>query len=181
MNVFFFSSFSWHINISRIFSKHTSQMGFTDGQTEASSEEHILGTVMRMSVAPVCFSLWGFSSQQPEFSLLPPHVLLEVAFPLLSNSCQKPHPRAMSDARWEINNRYFLVAVYSVCRSIFHLTQSSTALLWHTNALPCPGLYCFSAKEPNKSSSKKASSSVSPFYSLQMPLLIFIYMCLFFL
>ena len=136
-----------------------SQMGRLRPKGRNTYQEKLWG----MSVAPVCFSLWGFSSQQPELSLLPPHALLEVAFPLLSDSCQKPHAQAMSDARWEINNRYFLVAVYSVCRWIFHLTQSSTALLWHTNALECPGLYCFSAKEPNKNSSKKASSSVSPF------------------
>lgn len=38
---------------------------------------------------------------------------------------------------------------------VFHLTRSPSTLLWHANALECPGLCCFPAKEPNKNSLKK--------------------------
>lgn len=83
------------------FHRWVSQMGRLRPNVKNCYREPLWG----VAVAPVCFSLWGFSSQQPELSLLPPHVLLEIAFPLISLTGVKNATHGLSDARWEINHR----------------------------------------------------------------------------
>lgn len=113
-----------------------------------------------MAVAPACFSRWGFSSSQPDLSLLCLQVLREVVFPLLWQVSKTSPTGSGSGARWGISHHMHLLPDLCFVWRVFHLTITQCIIMAYKYTW-MSGLCYFPAKEPNRNSFKKASSSVS--------------------
>ena len=171
-DVFFFSCFSWHI-------KHFQWTHFTDGFHRWADWGLKRGTVMRNGSCSIVFLSLRilFLAARPKSALSPGTSRGSVSSTLWQVS--KPHPRALSGPR-EINHHMYLLLDLCFVWRWYIIWHNHPAHYYGTQMHLNVQVYvAFLPRSQIKTLLKKASSSVSPLFSLQIPLFIFTCMCIY--